>query len=267
MPIIFQISNTTINYVAIGIMIFIILFSIGMVIFFMLSRKRITLSDLEVRDTKIKAQQDILDTTLLTQEKERRRIARELHDEISAKLNVISLNTDLLNDESLNQQERELLLARIERATSKTLENARNLAHDLLPPVLEKFGLYQALTELVASIHNKTLDVTFECDWDITKLNSTEQLHNYRIVQELFNNSIKYSQAQKIELKLKTQENKRTLIYSDDGIGFPEKVGVGLGTSNINSRTSILNGTMNLQTSKNQGVCYTFEFITNSHKL
>jgi signal transduction histidine kinase len=115
-----------------------------MVIFFMLSRKRITLSDLEVRDTKIKAQQDILDTTLLTQEKERRRIARELHDEISAKLNVISLNTDLLNDESLNQQERQLLLARIESATSKTLENARNLAHDLLPPVLEKFGLPSA---------------------------------------------------------------------------------------------------------------------------
>jgi signal transduction histidine kinase len=230
----------------------------------MLSRKRITLSDLEVRDTKIKAQQDILDTTLLTQEKERRRIARELHDEISAKLNVISLNTDLLNDESLNQQERQLLLARIESATSKTLENARNLAHDLLPPVLEKFGLCQALTELVASINNKNLKIAFECDWDITKLKPSEQLHNYRIVQELFNNSIKYSQAQNIELKLLTKENKRILIYSDNGVGFQEKAEVGLGTSNINSRTSILNGTMSLQTSINQGVCYTFEFITNS---
>ena len=91
MSFILQISNTTINYVAIGIMIFIILFSVGMVIFFMLSRKRITLSDLEVRDTKIKAQQDVLTATLETQEKERRRIARDLHDEISSKLNVISL--------------------------------------------------------------------------------------------------------------------------------------------------------------------------------
>lgn len=264
MSFILQISNTTINYVAIGIMVFIILFSVGMVVFFMLSRKRITLSDLEVRDTKIKAQEDILSATLLTQEKERRRIARELHDEISAKLNVISLNTDLLNDETIDIKERKLILKRIEQATSKTLENARRLAHDLLPPVLEKFGLCQALTELVASIHNKNLEVDFECDWNETQISPADQLHNYRIVQELFNNSIKYSEAQKIELKLLTVDQKRQLIYKDNGIGFPKKAGIGLGTSNINSRVSILNGTMSLETSENRGVYYTFEFLTNS---
>jgi signal transduction histidine kinase len=258
-----QISNTTINYVAIAMMIFIILFSIGMVVFFLLSRKRITISDLEVRDTRIKAQEDILAITIETQEKERRRIAQELHDEISAKLNVISLNTDLLNDETLNQEERKLLLGRIQNATVKTLENARRLAHDLLPPVLERFGLCQALTELVASIHHKKLQVDFECNWEESNLSVIHQLHTYRIVQELFNNSLKYSKAQQIELKL-TENASRQLIYKDDGIGFQESNSIGLGISNINSRVSILKGTMTLETSKNKGVFYIFDFLINS---
>jgi signal transduction histidine kinase len=259
---ILQITNTTINYVAIAMMIFIILFSISMVVFFLLSRKRITLSDLEVRDTKIKAQEDILAITLQTQEKERRRIARELHDEISAKLNVISLNTDLLSDDTLDGTERKLLLSRIQNATSKTLENARRLAHDLLPPVLERFGLCQALSELAASVHNKKLQVTFECKWDESHISAIDQLHIYRIVQELFNNTIKYSKAQQIELKL-TENTNRQLVYKDNGIGFQETNSIGLGMSNINSRVAILKGIMTLETSKDQGVFYTFEFLTN----
>ena len=260
---ILQISNTTINYVAIGLMIFIILFSVGMVIFFLLSRKRITKADLEVRDTRIKAQEDVIEATLLTQEKERHRIARELHDEISAKLNVISLNTNLLTDTTLNQDDRDLLLDRIQNATAKTLENARRLAHDLLPPVLERFGLCQALTELVDSIHNDKLKIKFDCDWDESVLTSDQQLHTYRIVQELFNNSLKYSQANQIHLSLTTCDVIRRMVYRDNGIGFQETTGIGLGTSNINSRVSILHGSMALETSINQGVLYTFEFPTN----
>ncbi|PPK94753.1 MULTISPECIES: sensor histidine kinase [Nonlabens] len=257
-----QISNTTINYVAIGLMVFIILFSVGMVIFFLLSRKRITKADLEVRDTKIKAQEDVIEATLLTQEKERHRIARELHDEISAKLNVISLNTNLLTDTTLSKDDRDLLLDRIQNATAKTLENARRLAHDLLPPVLERFGLCQALTELVDSIHNDQLKINFDCDWDESVLTSDQQLHTYRIVQELFNNSLKYSQANHIHLSL-TTSNVKSMVYRDNGIGFQENTGKGLGTSNINSRVSILRGSMTLETSINQGVLYTFEFPTN----
>lgn len=259
MSFILQISNTTINYVAIGIMIFIILFSVGMVIFFMFSRKRITLSDLEVRDTKIKAQQDVLTATLETQEKERRRIARDLHDEISSKLNVISLNTDMLINESLDDDDKALLLNRIKNATERTSDNARRIAHDLLPPVLEKFGLCQALTELVSTINNDQLKVNFRCVWDETHMSLENQLHTYRVVQELFNNSIKYSKASEIDLWLDSEPSKK-MIYRDNGIGFQETTSVGLGTSNINSRISILEGKMNLKTANNQGVLYTFEF-------
>jgi signal transduction histidine kinase len=263
MSVIIQITNTTINYVAIGLMIFIILFSVGMVVFFLLSRKRITLADLDVRDIKIKAQEDVLAATLLTQDRERTRIARELHDEISAKLNVISLNASLLNDKTLEHQDRELLLARIQTATRKTLENTRRLAHDLLPPVLEKFGLGQAITEFVDSIHNGQLLITYTCDWDEETLTTEDQLHTYRIVQELFNNSIKYSEATQIELSLITAVNRR-MTYRDNGIGFQETGSVGLGTSNINSRVFILGGIMTLETSINNGVFYIFDFQTNA---
>ncbi|AGC77688.1 putative two-component sensor histidine kinase [Nonlabens dokdonensis DSW-6] len=225
----------------------------------MLSRKRITLSDLEVRDTKIKAQEDVLTATLETQEKERRRIARDLHDEISSKLNVISLNTDMLINESLDEKDTTLLLSRIKNATERTSENARRIAHDLLPPVLEKFGLCQALTELVGSINNEQLEINFRCNWDESNMSLENQLHTYRVAQELFNNSIKYSKADKIDLLL-DDEPHRQMIYRDNGIGFQETKSVGLGTSNINSRISILQGTMTLKTANNQGVLYTFDF-------
>ncbi len=257
---ILQISNTSINYIAIGLMIFIILFSIGMVVFFLLSRQRITQADLEVRDTQIQAQKDVLSASLVTQEKERRRIARDLHDEISAKLNVIAMNTSMLKDETLNTSDRLLLLERIENATGNTLSNARKIAHNLLPPVLEKFGLCAAITELVKSIDGKELKIDFSCDWNEEKLTAESQLHIYRIIQELFNNTIKYAQASTVAVTLNEDSQVQSLEYIDNGIGMSDNAGIGIGTSNINSRVDLLKGTYDLKTGKNKGVLYTFEF-------
>ncbi|WOI23330.1 sensor histidine kinase [Nonlabens ulvanivorans] len=260
MPVILQISNTSINYIAIGLMIFIILFSIGMVIFFLLSRKRITEADLEVRDTQIKAQKDVMSATLVTQEKERQRIARDLHDEISAKLNVIAMNTNMLKEESLSIEEREMLISRIETATGKTLENARKIAHNLLPPVLEKFGLCAALTEVVKSIKGDKIDIYFSCDWNEEQLNPDSQLHVYRVIQELLNNTIKYAQSDKVSIVLHEEDHYRLITYSDNGIGFQDNAQIGLGTSNISSRVDLLNGTYHLETSDGNGVIYTFKY-------
>lgn len=254
-----QISNTAINYIAIGLMIFIILFSLGMVVFFLFSRKRITEADLEVRDTQIQAQKDVMSATLVTQEKERRRIARDLHDEISAKLNVIAMNTGMLKEATLSQQDRDLLINRIEEATGNTLKNAREIAHNLLPPVLEKFGLCAAITEVVKDLNGNQLEINFSCDWNEEQLSSDVKLHVYRIVQELLNNTIKYAQASQVQILL-DQQSSFSLTYTDNGIGFQENAKVGLGTSNISSRVDLLHGDYHLQTSNGNGVLYTFNF-------
>lgn len=260
MLLILQISNTTINYIAVGLMLFIILFSVAMVVFFLLSRKRITEADLEVRDAQIQAQKDVMSATLVTQEKERQRIARDLHDEISAKLNVIAINTSMLKENSLTDQERETLIERIETATGNTLKNAREIAHNLLPPVLEKFGLCAAVTEIVKNINGNSIQIEFSCDWNEENINSDFQLHIYRIIQELFNNTIKYSQATLVSLELIEKDNSKMIIYSDNGIGFQKNALPGLGTSNINSRVDLLKGNHELKTSHGNGVLYKFEF-------
>ncbi|PQJ32419.1 two-component sensor histidine kinase [Nonlabens arenilitoris] len=231
-----------------------------MVIFFLLSRKRITEADLEVRDTQIKAQKDVMSATIVTQEKERQRIARDLHDEISAKLNVIAMNTNMLKEESLSSTEREMLITRIETATGKTLENAREIAHNLLPPVLEKFGLCAAISEVVKSINGHQIDIYFSCDWNEEQLSPDSQLHVYRIIQELLNNTIKYAHSDKVSIILNEEDEYRLFTYSDNGIGFQDNTQIGLGTSNISSRVDLLNGTHDLQTSHGNGVVYTFKF-------
>ncbi|EAS19264.1 putative two-component sensor histidine kinase [Flavobacteria bacterium BBFL7] len=234
-----------------------------MVIFFLLSRKRITEADLEVRDTQIQAQKDVMSATIVTQEKERQRIARDLHDEISAKLNVIAMNTNMLKEESLSIAEREMLITRIETATGKTLENAREIAHNLLPPVLEKFGLCAALTEVVKSLEGNDLKINYSCDWDKDQFDSDNQLHIYRIIQELLNNTIKYARANEVSILLNQTENDYILSYNDNGIGFQDNAQIGLGTSNISSRVDLLKGSYDLQTSNGNGVVYIFKFPKN----
>ncbi|MDG1660359.1 MAG: histidine kinase [Winogradskyella sp.] len=139
--------------------ILLFLVSIGIIIFFILSRKKIIDKEREKTELQIEHQQKILQTSIAIQETERKRIVQDLHDDISSKLNVVSLTTNMLladNDTSKKQKE---TLSQILEITSKTLESSRKIAHDLLPPILDKFGLKSALEELFDEF-SKTLKST-----------------------------------------------------------------------------------------------------------
>lgn len=203
-------------------------------------------------------------SVILTQEEERKRIAQDLHDDISSKLNVVSLNTHLLNTPNLSEEELAGITSNITDLTQKALENSRRIAHDLLPPVLEKFGLHAGIEELVAEFNSsKSVYVVYKnnLEFDINEID--KQLHVFRILQELLNNSVKHGKASEISIEFKSINGQKTCFYSDNGIGFDlksENSQKGLGMKNIESRINFLNGIFSIKSDKNKGVQINFNF-------
>lgn len=242
-----------------------LLMAVALVVFFFFSRKKIIATELEKATMIISYQKELLHATIETQEEERKRIAQDLHDAISAKLNVVSLSTHVLIDRRLNEKEQEQTLQHILSVTTNTLESSRRLAHNLLPPILENFGLQAAIEELCDEfINSKSVDI--QCDIAYTNiLSKSNELHIFRIVQELLNNSTRHGEATHIILKIENNETQLHLIYNDDGKGFDtesihKKKGIGL--RNIESRVDILNGELTYTSEIGKGATFTISINT-----
>lgn len=235
-----------------------ILMSAAIILFFYLSRKKIVETELEKARIQITHQKEVLQTTLMTQEAERKRIAQDLHDAISSKLNIVSLNASLVTEESVTVKEANELGVKIVEITNTVLESSRRIAHDLLPPSLEKFGLAAALEELCDQIESsKKFIVHATFTYEEEALPQDQELHLFRIVQELINNTVKYAAAKTVSVSLKSTQNAVHLQYKDDGKGFDlaaGKMAKGLGLSGIENRAAMVGATITLQSQPEQGM-------------
>lgn len=244
----------TIIIISVGVLL---LMAIGLLLFFFFSRKKIIEKELQQKTTEIKHQKEIIQSIIITQEKERTRIAQDLHDDISSKLNVINLNANLLKDGELSPEEYTFVNNNILDTTEKTLESARKIAHNLLPPILDKFGLKDAIEELADAFNNsRKIEIHYDILYPKKHLSPQNELHFFRIVQELINNSIKHGKAKNSTLKIVVKKMKLLFTYTDDGKGFDaENIQhkKGLGMKNIESRIALLQGVYTINTSKNKG--------------
>ena len=249
-------ENQVIAIVIIGVLL-LLLMGVALLLFFFFSRKKIVEKELEKKSIELIHQKEILQSIILTQEKERKRIAQDLHDEISSKLNIISLNANLLKDGELNKEEFLIVNNGILEATDKTLESARKIAHNLLPPMLEKFGLKDTLEELADSFNNsRKITIKYTIKYPKEYLDKESELHLFRITQELINNSVRHGKAKKSTIRISLKKRALHFIYTDDGFGFNiEDIHFkkGLGMQNIESRITLLKGKFTIESTKNKG--------------
>ncbi len=252
-------DNQIITIVLIGVLL-LLLMAVALFFFFFISRKKIVEKELEKKSAEIKHQKELIHATILTQENERKRIAQDLHDDISSKLNVIHLNSNLLLDGGLSVKEYSEVVKSNINITNRTLQSARKIAHDLLPPILDKFGLQSAIEELADDYNtSKKVVVSYQLKYQKDYLNKTKELHLFRILQELINNSIRHGKAKNINLVLETSNSKLYLNYSDDGVGFNTKksqLKKGLGLKNIESRVELLNGILKISSENKSGATF-----------
>lgn len=243
---------------------FFMIVAVLLVVFFYFSRKKIIQKELEKRDLEIYLQKEQLHAVIITQEEERKRIAQDLHDDISSKLNIVSLNTHLLSSPNLTEAETKEITENIINLTAKALENSRKIAHNLLPPVFEKFGLNAGIEELCEEFESsKSVKVNYENEIDFEDKDIDRHLHVFRILQELMNNSLRHGKATKINITFKNLNSINTCFYEDNGVGFDTKSTQnqkGLGMKNIDSRISFLNGTINIDAEIDKGIAVIFTF-------
>ncbi len=242
-----------------------IMFFMGVVLllFFYFSKKKIVEKELEKKNAELQHSKDLINATLATQEKERKRIAQDLHDDISSKLNIVSLNCHLLSLGGLTKEKEAEVTATIINLSAKVLENSRRIAHNLFPPVFDKFGLNAAIEELCkefSSVENIT--VKYQNNTSFDGLQKESHMHVFRILQELINNSIKHGKASHISITFNNQ-NGTTCFYKDNGHGFNYdslENKKGLGMKNIESRINFIKGTIAMNSKINEGINVIFSF-------
>ena len=244
-----------------------VLLTVSLLVFIYYSRKKIIQKEIEKKDIELKYQKEMLNAAILTQEKERKRIARDLHDDISSKINIISLNSHFLNEKNLSEKEIKQITSNIIDVSAKVLESTRRIAHDLLPPTFEEFGIHIAIEELCVNYSKQnTLVIDYKNEYkqvifdEIDKIN---HLHLFRILQELVNNSVKHGNATKINIEFIKKHNNRQLLYKDNGVGFDTShkfIKKGLGMNNIESRVAFLNGKYKIESVINNGVQMVLNF-------
>ena len=241
-----------------------LLMGLVLILFFYFSRKKIIQKEFEKKDLEIQYQKELLSSVIITQEEERKRIAQDLHDDISSKLNIVSLNSHLLTTPNLTETEVVEITNNIINLTAKALDNSRKIAHGLLPPVLDKFGLHAGVEELCLEFSSsKAVKVNYENKTVFDIIENDKHLHVFRILQELMNNSLRHGKASIISIIFEKKNEKNWCFYTDDGIGFEMKSDEnkkGLGMKNIESRIAFLNGKMTLESSINKGISVVFNF-------
>lgn len=219
---------------------------------------------LEFDDLDIFQKSTQLSALVKTLESDRKRIAQSLHDDICSKLNVISLNCHLLKIPNLPPKEIEEITKNIIEYTSKALNSSKKMTHSLLPPVLDKFGLHAGIEELCAQlIDDGTVAIQYENTLKFDFEENDNHIHVFRILQELFANSIQHGKATSISLFFDIIDGKRTCKYFDNGIGFDMnqlKNHKGLGIKNVVSRVEVLGGSLSMASQINNGISVVFNF-------
>ncbi len=232
-----------------------ILLAAGIFFFFVTYQKRLLKKQIELNEIKAAQQEKLLQNTILSQEKERRRVAQDLHDEVGAMLSVVKLNVGRLEKKSSENITKELAVE-TKNYLDEVINQVRRISRALLPPSLEKFGLFNALQELGNWV-NKSDSVIVECYLigEHVRFETEKELAVFRIIQELLNNSLKYAEANKISITIKFTGKSLYVAYNDNGKGFDlkEKSGTGLGLKNLESRTQLLNAKFKLKSKIGKG--------------
>jgi two-component system, NarL family, sensor kinase len=188
------------------------------------------------------------------EEKERSRIAQELHDGLgqllsTARLNVAGLE-DAVSSEDQTGIERSLKI--IDAACMEV----RNISHNMMPSALMRLGLLPAINEMVHNVNSaKGVQIKFTTNMEVSPERSLD-ISIYRVIQEILNNMIKHAKATQIELDIQKLLNTLTIHIKDNGVGFNTDdldKSKGIGWKNIYSRISMLNGHIKLTSELQKG--------------
>lgn len=181
---------------------------------------------------------------VLTQEAEQKRIALDLHDELGGNLAAIKMTL-----QSFDLPEKQMDIAK--QLIDKASDNARHIAHNLMPPEFEQTDLTELLKNYYQNLSNENVcKFRFYSSGGNPHFDKQKDLMIYRIFMELSNNILKHARATEATLQLIYYDNYLELMAEDNGTGIPENKKEGIGLKNIDSRVKYLKGKINIDSGK-----------------
>jgi signal transduction histidine kinase len=199
----------------------------------------------------------ILSTILRTEEKERSRFAKELHDGLGPLLSSAKMSLSALPTEGQSDANREIM-ANTTWVIDEAIRSLREISNNLSPHVLGEFGLGRGVANFVnrlGSVHPATR-IDYRTNLRADRFDTDVEVILYRVICELISNSLRHAEAGEVILTLDYDGHGLTLDYSDNGRGFdPATDGVsGMGLGNITSRINTLGGNLDIQSARGQGM-------------
>ncbi|RME55358.1 MAG: sensor histidine kinase, partial [Caldilineae bacterium] len=203
---------------------------------------------------------ELLNRIMHIQEEERRRVAREIHDELGQLLTGLSLNLRVCRDavpESLPQVRTQLI--KINELVQQTIDQAHRIIVDLRPTALDDYGLVPALEE---ELHKRLDPLNIEVDMhvlgDVETLPPDHATAAFRIIQEAITNVIRHAQAQHVHVGLELRDEEFVVVVEDDGVGPVAATGRdgarrGIGILGMRERAAALGGKVEVTRREPQG--------------
>ena len=204
---------------------------------------------------KVASHQRRLRTETILLEKDRARIAADLHDDLGASLSAVKLKLQCLSTTDPGDL---LLLNQSDTLIDNTMQRLRQISFNLMPKLLQQKGLQDTLDELVDIIaHSSSMVIRYTCSMEVT--DEEKAIHIYRVAQEIMNNILKHSGASEVDFTLAQTGDTIRLHVKDNGTGFDKNKVTdhpGLGLQNIMARADLLGAKVYLTTSEGNGTDY-----------
>ncbi|MFC2035561.1 PAS domain S-box protein [Chloroflexota bacterium] len=208
------------------------------------------------------------------QEEERKRIARELHDETLQNLIVISRQLEKISSSDALWEESLEVVRGLKKQIEASVKGIRRFSHDLRPSVLDDLGLLPALELLVDDLEKLGIAADFKVIGETRRLQPEVEVMLFRIAQEAVRNIWRHARASSAELSIEFSIGKLSMSIKDNGKGFklPYRprglAGQGkLGLAGMNERAKLLGGTLMLQSEPGYGTVVVFDLNTDGTHL
>jgi len=228
--------------------------------------RSILLVSRDITQSKI-VQRQILSTTIKTEEKERSRLAKDLHDGLGALLSTIKLYLNMIISDELNKNEIQPTLAQIFELITMAIRTTKEISANIKPAMLLEAGLVKSVENFCHKLNQTGLIcIDFNAERLNYSLDENTQIILFRIINELINNTLKHAKAQNAGIILFSNYNRLNLIYTDNGCGFDidaamAKYSGSMGLANIQNRLKSIQGKCLFDSKIGQGMKAEIELL------
>lgn len=209
------------------------------------------------KQTQLRQRNIAMQAIIKTEESERQRIARDLHDSVSQTMSAAKINLSVIRDDMLfKDDEQRMRFDRVLGMVDDGFKEVRTISHNMMPWALHKTGLGKVIKQFIGNIENGSISFNFFSKGFDEPFDDTIELILYRVLQESVNNVIKHAGANRVDISLMRDDSSISLTIEDNGKGFDASdpgFKAGMGLDNLRSRINFLKGKVDVDSQPGSG--------------